>query len=476
MIENMTAFVQGFRQSAPYINAHRGRTFVINVGGETLLDPAFASLIHDVALLNSLGVRVVLVVGARPQIEERLRARGADMQYHNGLRITDDMALGCVKEAAGAVRVEVEALLSMGVTNSPMAGFRVQVASGNFVTARPLGVVDGIDYAHTGEVRRVDVAAIQERLAAGCVVLASPLGYSPTGEVFNLAAEDVALGIAKGLRADKLLYLTEGHLFRDADGALIREMDLHQAGRLLANLAQSKDTHLKQSKDTHLTEQSGDTDQSGDTHLKPRDTQDPSSDCLRLLDGAIRACQAGVMRVHLLDRMEQGCLLQELFTRDGVGTLISGNHFESIRRATVDDVGGILELIEPLEREGILVRRSREQLETGINEYIVVERDGMVIASAALCPHAQVAAAELACFTIHADYRRNQRGDALLRYVEREARQLGVEQLFVLTTRTAHWFQERGFLPGTLEDLPTERRELYNLKRNSRVFIKRLVA
>lgn len=430
-------FVHWFRQSAPYINAHRGRTFVISVAGEAVADPAFPGLVHDVALLNSLGVRVVLVTGARPQIEERLRARGAEMRYQGGLRITDDAALACVKEAAGAVRVEIEALLSMGVANSPMAGFRVRVASGNFVTARPLGVRDGVDYDHTGEVRRVDADAIRERLDAGCVVLALPLGYSPTGEVFNLAAEDVALEVARALHADKLLYLTEGDLYRDPAGGVIRETDLHEASRLLRTYPEETEAH-------------------------------------RLLVGAVRACQAGIRRVHLLNRHLDGCLLQELFTRDGVGTLVAGDSFESIRRATVDDVGGILELIAPLEREGILVRRSREQLETGIDEYIVVERDGMIIAVAALSPHRGQAMAELACFAIHADYRGNQRGDALLRYVEREAARLGMKHLFVLTTRTAHWFQERGFEPAGLDALPMERRSLYNLKRNSRVFIKRL--
>ncbi len=433
------AFVDWFRQSAPYINAHRGRTFVISVGGEALADAGFPALVHDVALLNSLGVRVVLVAGARPQIEQCLRARGAEVRYHGGLRITDDAALVCVKDAAGAVRVEIEALLSMGVANSPMAGFRVQVASGNFITARPLGVRDGVDYLHTGEVRRVDTAAIGERLGAGCVVLAGPLGYSPTGEVFNLAAEDVALEIGCALRADKLLYLTEGDLLVDDQQALIREMDLHEAVRMVSELPPGGDGH-------------------------------------RLLAAAIRACRSGVKRVHLLDHNRDGCLLQELFTRDGDGTLVTGDPYESIRRANVDDVGGILELIEPLEREGILVRRSREQLETGIGEYVVVERDGMIIASAALVPHTAEGTAELACFAMHPDYRGGGRGDGLLRFVEREAMRKGLRTLFVLTTRAAHWFQERGFRAASLDELPLQRRQLYNLKRNSRVFIKELSA
>ncbi len=432
-------FVSWFRSSAPYINAHRNRVFVISVGGEAVADDGFAHLVHDLALLNSLGIRVVLVAGARPQIDARLQARGIEAKYHDGLRITDLAALDCVREAAGTVRVEIEALLSMGVANSPMAGFRIQVASGNFVTARPLGVRDGVDYLHTGEVRRIDVQALQERLAAGGICLLGPLGYSPTGEVFNLVAEEVALAVAKALRADKLIYIGEGALPQDEAGQLLREMDLHQAAALLNGWRAQGEVH---------------------------------GEAVRLLESAIRACQGGVRRVHLLNRQLEGALLLELFTRDGVGTLVTGDPFESLRRATVDDVGGILELIEPLEREGILVRRSRENLETAIDEFVVMERDGMVIASAALSLHAEDAMAELACFAIHEDYRSGGRGDRLLRHVEREARRQGAERVFVLTTRTAHWFQERGFQPAALEELPMERRALYNLKRNSRVFIK----
>ncbi len=438
MAHDAEAYVAWFRRSAPYINAHRGRTVVVSAGGEMLAGDSTPALLHDIALLNSLGVRVVLVSGARPQVEQRLRQRGGEVRYEGGLRVTDDLALECLKEAVGAQRVEIEALLSMGVANSPMAGFRLRVASGNFVTAKPLGVRDGVDYRHTGEVRRVDAAGIQERLADGNVVLVSPLGYSPTGEVFNMVAEDVALAVATSLSADKLIYLTRGDALVDAQGELIRELDLHQAGQRLEAL------------------RAGDTTDGG----------------LRLLDAAVRACRHGVRRVHLVDGSQDGGLLLELFTRDGVGTLVAGNPFESLRPATVDDVGGILELIEPLEREGVLVRRSREELETRIDDYVVVERDGMVIATAALSPNHSAGMAELECFVIHPEYRGGERGDMLLRHVEREARAHGLERLFVLTTRTAHWFRERGFEPARLDDLPMERQALYNLQRRSQVFIK----
>jgi amino-acid N-acetyltransferase len=429
-------FVEWFRHAAPYINAHRGRTFVVLFGGEAVADPQFPHLIHDLALLNSLGVRLVLVHGARPQIEQRLHERGAELHYVNGLRVTDDAALGCVKEAVGSVRVEIEALLSMGVANSPMAGARLRVASGNFVTARPLGVREGVDYCHTGEVRRVDAEAIRNRLDTGAIVLLSPLGYSPTGEVFNLSAEDVAAAAAAALRADKLLCLVEGPGVPDQAHGLIHQMTPRQAEEAL---------------------------DSG--RALPEDVA-------RKLAAVVHACRHGVRRGHVLGRHAEGGLLLELFTRDGIGTLVTAETYEGMRQATIDDVGGILELIAPLEAEGILVRRSRELLEMEIDRFTVLERDGMAIACSALYPFPEAGAAEIACLAVHPDYRGQGRGDILLNALERRARAQNIERLFVLTTRTAHWFRERGFQSGEIDDLPVQRRALYNYRRRSKVFIK----
>jgi amino-acid N-acetyltransferase len=428
-------FVDWFRQAAPYIHAHRGRTFVVQFGGEAVAAPAFPSLVHDLALLHSLGVRLVLVHGARPQIEQRLAALGVKLRYVNGLRITDDAALACVKEAAGAVRLEIEALLSMGLTNSPMAGARIRVASGNFVTARPLGVRNGVDYQHTGEVRRVDTEAIRYMLDNGAIALLSPLGYSPTGEVFNLHAEEVATAVAGALRADKLLSLIEEPVIASIQGKPLRELSPGEAEQRLA--------------DGGLTQ-----------------------DMARHVLSAVCACRAGVSRTHLIDRRTDGALLLELFTRDGVGTLITAERYEDMRPATIDDVGGVLEIIAPLEAESILVRRPRERLEIEIERFTVMERDGAIIACAALYPFPAERVGELACLAVHRDYRHTGRGAALLREAERQGTDLGLERLFVLTTRTAHWFLERGFVPGRLSELPVARQALYNYQRNSKVFFK----
>ncbi len=436
--KQLDPFVDWFRSSSPYIHAHRGRTFVIVIGGEAVADPGFPNLIHDIALLHGLGIRVVLAHGARPQVEERLRLRGVETQYINGLRITDDTALACVKEAAGAVRVEIEGLLSTGVANSPMAGARIRVMSGNFVTAKPMGIRNGVDYCHTGEVRRVDADALHRVTEAGAVALVPPLGYSVTGEVFNLSAAEVGSSIASALGADKLIFLVDGKGLADS------------RGKLLSNLLPADVDDLLKRR-TSLPQELG-----------------------QQLRSAATACRSGVKRAHLVSRQLDGGLLRELFTRDGAGTLVTAEPYETLRTAKPDDVVGILELLAPLEEQGVLVRRPREVLETEIGHFTVVERDDMVIGCAALYGYEKEQMAELACVAVHPDYRNRGLGDDLLTRMETHARKMGAERIFVLTTHTAHWFRERGFHPSPIKSLPVKRRQLYNYQRNSKVFFKSL--
>ena len=431
-----SCFVRWFRDSTPYIHAHRGRTFVVSFGGEALTDGLFAYLVHDFALLHSLGIRLVLVHGARPQVEQRLTLRGCQMRYVNGLRVTDAAALECVKEAVGTVRVEIEALLSMGLANSPMAGARIRVASGNFVIARPLGVRDGVDFGHTGEVRRVDAEGILSQLNQGDVVLVSPIGYSPTGEVFNLGAEEVATSVAVALRADKLLLLTEQDCINLTDNSPIRQITTDEADILLeAQQLFPSDASL---------------------HFK----------------AAINACRRGVQRAHLINRRIDGASLLELFTRDGLGTLVSLTPFETMRQAEIKDVGGILELIKPFESQGILVKRTRESLEMQISMYYVIERDGMILGCAALHPFPEESAGELACLALHEDYRGENRGERLLEFMEAKASGMGINKLFVLTTQTTHWFREHGFNFADIASLPFSRQVQYNPQRNSKILVK----
>lgn len=432
-------FVDFFRSAAPYIKSHQGKTFVIYFGGTTVRAPRFAEILQDVAVMHMLGVRVVLVHGARPQIDERIRIRGGEPAFDGDRRLTDEMALECVKDAVGSVRVEIEALLSMGVANSPLAGARVRVASGNFVTAQPLGVVDGVDHMYAGQVRRVDVEGIRQRLDSGAMVLLSPLGCSITGEAFNVGSHEVASAAGAALKADKLICIVEGRGLVDDDRHLITELSPAQAEKLLHRRRKSL---------------------GGEAGLA--------------LHAAIGALKGGVRRAHLVGHSIEGGLLRELYSRDGAGTLVTGEVFEGLRAATMHDVPGIMTLIRPLEEEGILVERSRELLEQEVDRFLVIERDGMIIGCAALHLFPRAKSAEIACVAVHDAYREEGRGEQLLEVLEKRAKSMGLKRIFVLTTRTAHWFRERGYVPRTLKELPEERKKRYAPERGSKIFVKTL--
>ncbi len=437
MTEQNKQFVEWFRAASPYIHAHRNQTFVLALDGETLQQPHFANLIHDLALLNSLGIRVVVVHGARPQIDTHAEERKIESVYHRGLRVTDDSILPSVRQAVGDARLQIESLFTMGLANSPMAGSAIRVAGGNFITARPLGVIDGIDLCHTGAVRHVDSEAICMRLDQGDVVLVSPIGYSPTGELFDLHYREVAISVAAAINASKLIITMEGNGIVDANSDLLPQLSLGQLEAL----------------------------------LKHGGYDDAKTD---LLVDVLCACEQGVERVHLISRETDGVLLQELFSRDGQGTLISASPVDQMRHATIEDVGGVLELIEPLENQGVLVRRPREKLEIDIEHFTILVRDGTIIGCAAIFNDAQEQTAELACLTIHPEYQGQGLGEALLSEIAHQAEAAGMLQLLVLTTQTAHWFLERGFVAGDIADLPELKQQYYNIQRNSKVFIKHL--
>lgn len=430
-------YVHWFRHSAPYINAHRGKTFVLMFDGEAVQHENFQHIIHDIALLHSLGIRLILVHGARPQINQNLKVSQLETPFHNHRRITTRESLCAVMNAAGSIRLQIEALLSMGLANSPMYGARIDVVSGNLITAKPYGIRDGIDFQLSGEVRSVDIDAIQRHLDSQNIVLLGPTGYSTTGEVFNLLAEEVATKTAISLKADKLIFLGKQHGLLNEHGHLQREVAPHQLDR-----------HILQ-------------------------YQDSNPDIALHLQGAKTASLQGVHRVHLISYAYDGALVEELFTRDGSGTMITDAHYEDVRTANIQDVGGLISLLRPLEEEGILVYRSRERLENEIEHFAVIERDGTILACAALYPipaaEGELRSAEIACVAVHPSYRKSNRGSQILHYLEEKARALGLQQLFILTTRTAHWFLEQGFEQASVDDLPNARQALYNYQRNSLV-------
>lgn len=438
--QDSLSMIEWFRASTSYINTHRGKVFVVLLSGEAVADKNLSNVVYDLTLLHSLGVKLVLVHGARPQISEALAGLGRQSEYHRNIRITEADCIETVTRVVGGESARLEALFSMGISNSPMQGSDIRLCRGNFVTAKPVGIHDGIDYQYTGRVRKIRADSIRQQLDQNNIVLLSNLGYSLTGEVFNLSAEEVATEAAIALQAEKLILLVPQAGVLDDEGALVSSLSEDDAKFYADKLA----------------------------------NMDEESQCIsRALDACLKAYANKVHRSHLISFRENGALIRELFTRQGNGSLISSDGFENLRGANIDDVAGILKLIKPLEENGTLVERSRELLETEIRNFRVVELEESVIACAALYPIGE-GFAEIACIAIDSSFQKNGYGDRLLNSMEAQAKKDGIKTLFVLTTVAAHWFLGKGFQTAELSDLPQKRQELYNFQRKSKVLLKRL--
>jgi len=440
-------FVPWFRSVAPYIHMHRGKTFVVGIAGEAIAAGKLQNLAQDLALIQSMGVKIVLVHGFRPQVNEQLAAKGHTPKYAKGIRITDEISLDCAQEAAGQLRYEIEAAFSQGLPNTPMAGSTVRVISGNFITARPVGIVDGVDFMHSGLVRKVDVDGILRTLDMGAMVLLSPFGFSPTGEAFNLTMEEVATSVAAELQADKLIFLTEipgirvnPHEPASDDNPIDTELPLATARQILAE--------------------------------SPNPTQ--PTDLAFYLQHCVKACEEGVERSHILSFAVDGALLLEIYVHDGIGTMVVDEKLEELREATADDVGGILQLIEPFEKDGTLVKRDRTEIERDVDHYTIIDHDGVIFACAALYPYPETKTAEMAALTVSPQSQGQGDGEKVLKRIEQRARAMGLKSIFVLTTRTKHWFIKRGFEQVDPDWLPEARKRKYNWDRKSLVLVKKL--
>ncbi|MDO8904549.1 amino-acid N-acetyltransferase [Hydrogenophaga sp.] len=437
-------FVPWFRSVAPYIHKHRSNTLVVGIAGEAIAAGKLQNVAQDLALIQSMGVKIVLVHGFRPQVNEQLRAKGHEPRYSHGMRITDSVALDCAQEAAGQLRYEIEAAFSQGLPNTPMAGATVRVISGNFISARPVGLIDGVDFLHSGLVRKVDTEGIQRTLDMGALVLLSPFGFSPTGEAFNLTMEDVATSVAVALQVDKLMFLTEVPGIRvnaaDLESEIDTELPLAEAKKMIGALP------------------------------APSQPTDPAF----YLQHCIRACEGGVERSHILPFSVDGALLLEIYTHDGIGTMVVDEKLESVREATIDDVSGIVALIEPFEKDGTLVKRDRTEIERDAGYYTIIEHDGVIFGCAALYPYPEERTGEMAALTVSPDTQSQGDGERLLKRIESRARAQGLQSIFVLTTRTMHWFLKRGFVQVNAEWLPEARKRKYNWDRKSQVLVKKV--
>jgi amino-acid N-acetyltransferase len=440
-------FVPWFRSVAPYIHKFRNQTFVVGIAGEAIAAGKLQHIAQDLAMIQSMGVKIVLVHGFRPQVNEQLKAKGHTPKYSHGIRVTDEVALDCAQEAAGQLRYEIEAAFSQGLPNTPMADSTVRVISGNFITARPVGIVDGIDFQHSGLVRKVDIAGITRTLDMGAMVLLSPFGFSPTGEAFNLNMEEVATSVAMALQADKLIFVTEipgirmnPALPEGEDNPIDTELPLATAEKLLATLPAAN----------------------------------LPTDVGFYLQHCVKACKNGVERSHIIPFAVDGAILLEVYVHDGIGTMVVDEKLESLREATEDDVGGILQLIEPFEKDGTLVKRSRTEIERDAGLYTIIEHDGVIFACAALYAYPEAKTAEMAALTVSPEVQGQGDGERVLKRIEQRAKAAGLDSIFVLTTRTTHWFLKRGFVLVDPDWLPEARKRKYNWDRKSQVLVKKI--
>lgn len=399
-----------FRASTPYIRAHRGRTFVVMLGADALASENAINIVHDLALLHVLGVRLVVVHGAEVE---------ADGPVTPGL-------LADIQASVAKARAQLESLFTTGIPLSPLRDRHIPLAGGNLVTARPIGILDGVDQLAAGAVRRVHVDIVRDLLGVDSVVLISPVGYGHTGAAFALGVEELAARVASELGADKLIVY---------DGA------------------------------ERIADRS---DLTTDELMQLRDTWERNSGAARRVAALAEACRRGVPRAHLIGFHEDGVLLKELFTAEGAGTQVSDGDYRVIRRAGPADAAAIAELMRPLEASGALAPRGADLVERRIESFFVAELDGALTGCCALFP-LDADAAELACLV---------GGDAvgprLLEAVEQASRTDNVRRLFALTTQAVDWFGEHGFVKTSVDALPVDRKALYNYRRNSHVLVKDL--
>lgn len=443
--------VPWFRSIAPYIHAHKGKTFVIGVTGDLFAAGGLNALVQDIALIQSLSVKIVLVYGLRSQIDEQLTLRGEKSIFSHGQRITNTAALACAQEAAGKLRYQIEAAFSQALPNTPMAHAKIRVISGNFITAQPVGILEGVDFQHTGHVRKLDTEGIQQNLEQDAIVLLSPFGYSLTGDAFNLTMEEVATQTAIALQADKLIFIAEVPevITVEQEDPLSEKQTASTTTRDLS-LQQAK-ALLKEESDAHAN------------RVIPN-----------YLKHAVKAVSHRVDRAHIIPYTVDGALLKDLFTHYGLGTMVVDEHLENLRSAKPEDVSAIIQMIAPREQNGALVKRNREDIERDISAYTVIEHDGVIFGSVAFYPYPEEKTAELAALIISDAGRGMGNGDRLLKYIEQKALRLGFDSIFVLTTQTMHWFISRGFQEVEPEWLPQQKKELYDQKRRSQVLVKKL--
>ena len=441
-ISESKSFVENFRLSAKFINQFNNKTFVIAIGGEVINDNQLKSIACDVNLLHSMNINIILVHGIRPQIDNKLKEEIKKTELVRNIRVTKKEMLKDIVEVNGAIKTTIEATLSSGILDSPMLGSNIKVSSGNFITARPLGVIDGVDMELTGQIRKIDTNAITDKLNNREIVIISPLGYSPIGDIFNLSYEQTAAHVAQTIKAEKLIYYINANGILNIRGELIPELTISKAKHLIESIEDPKNAPFISYPDFNI------------------------------LKSSLYAIKNNIEKVHLINRNIDGSVIEEIFTDKGSGTVLTEYSLQNIRPAAMRDINQIINIIEPLEKEGILISRINKNISKDINSFYVVEHDHNIIGTVALYQYEEMI--ELACFAIHDNYQNLGYGKKLLRFCEQTAKNKNIKKIFILTTQSEHWFIENNFSLTDRKFIPDERKKTYTIERNSKYFIKRL--
>ena len=436
-----SSFIQNFRLSAKYINLFNQNIFVIALSGYVFNEDQFEKIAQDINILHSLKIKVILVYGARPQVESILVKNKIPVRLVKNMRVTSSAALKHVIEVNGAIRNKIEATLS--TIKSVSEGMRL--SSGNFLTAMPVGIIDGIDMESTGKIRGVDVEAIKNKLNHHEIVIVSPIGYSPIGQIFNLSYEQTAANIAAAINADKLIYYVDANGILNERGELIPELTSEKAHKLISHIEEKP---------------------------SPESAQNLSYDDFNILKSSVFAIKNKIKKVHLINRHIDGSLIEELFTEKGSGTILTEFSLESFRKATEGDIKNIYRILFPLKKRKILIGRDLTQIKGMINQFYVLEHDKKFVGCVSLNSFKE--SLELASFSIEPKYQRLGFGKKLLKLCELEAKKLKYDEIFILTTQSEHWFAENGFKEKSKELMPTFKKKTYQSERNSKYLTKKL--
>jgi amino-acid N-acetyltransferase len=446
------------REAFRYQSRFYGSTMVFKIDFPVTEDPAFPYLVKDLALLAGTGFRVVIVPGAKEWIDSVLKEYGIVSRYMGNFRITSSHAIPFVEMAAFHVATRFMTGLSAE---------RSSAVIGNFVRARGLGVVNGMDMGHTGSVERIFTDSIGRVLERGMIPILPCIGWSPAGKPYNVPSDEIALAASTALGAVKLFVISVHEGLRAGRYRLPPHFKASPEGRIRQLSPRETEEILRLNSPADRSADSPDLDPSGVSRL----LSGPGTDkTLGELDLALRACRGGIGRVHLIDGREEGAVLRELFSNLGAGTMIHTDEYEAIRSLRNKDIPDVLKIMEPLFQTGVLVRRSAGEIQEKIADYVVFDIDGRVHACGALHDRGE-GQGEIAAIATDPSCTDAGMGSGIVRYLVEKAKNQGMSRVFVLTTRTHDWFETLGFREGSLESLPGERRKNYDKNRKSKIFV-----